>query len=240
LIISANPSLSNKDVVDIMKMNADDLGSTGFDPYYGYGRINNYRSLLAAVNSISQPDIEPPVVSILSPSDSSIVSGMVTLSVSAKDDSGVVNVDLYINGKLYSSDNTEPYNFFWDTTVIPNGTYYIEALAFDRAGNSAISAIITLYVNNQKDLNPPSVIINSPANGSYVNNLQKINVSASDDTSISKLELYIDGVLKASTNSSSLSFTWNTKKIAKGSHSISAKAYDSGGNEAVTSIEVYK
>jgi hypothetical protein len=39
--------LSIQVVVDIIKQNADDLGAPGFDPYYGWGRINVYRALQA-------------------------------------------------------------------------------------------------------------------------------------------------------------------------------------------------
>src|SRR4030095_4392407 len=42
LIFSKNPSLTNQQVVDIIKNNADDLGLPGFDQNYGNGRINAY------------------------------------------------------------------------------------------------------------------------------------------------------------------------------------------------------
>lgn len=47
LLFSLNPDLSNSQVVDIIKNNTDDLGAPGFDPYYGWGRINVYRALQA-------------------------------------------------------------------------------------------------------------------------------------------------------------------------------------------------
>src|SRR5262245_23605322 len=48
LLMSLNPGLSNSQVVSLIKQNADDLGSAGYDPYFGYGRINVYRTLAAA------------------------------------------------------------------------------------------------------------------------------------------------------------------------------------------------
>jgi hypothetical protein len=48
LITSLNPSLSNSQVVNLIKQNTDDLGSAGYDPYFGFGRINIYRTLTAA------------------------------------------------------------------------------------------------------------------------------------------------------------------------------------------------
>jgi len=45
LILSLNPYLTNVDVKSIIENNADDLGASGFDIYYGYGRINIYNAL---------------------------------------------------------------------------------------------------------------------------------------------------------------------------------------------------
>lgn len=40
MIRSANPVLTNFDVMDIIKQTANDLGPPGYDPYYGYGQID--------------------------------------------------------------------------------------------------------------------------------------------------------------------------------------------------------
>ncbi|MBA3650143.1 MAG: S8 family serine peptidase [Chthoniobacterales bacterium] len=47
LIVARNPQLTNATVIDLLK-NSDDLGSAGYDIYYGCGRVNPYRALLAA------------------------------------------------------------------------------------------------------------------------------------------------------------------------------------------------
>jgi len=60
LILSANPSLTNADVVEIMEQNADDLGAAGFDPYFGWGRINAHASLSAAVGAQPEDPGSPP------------------------------------------------------------------------------------------------------------------------------------------------------------------------------------
>ncbi|MGH7845022.1 MAG: S8 family serine peptidase, partial [Candidatus Binatia bacterium] len=48
LVFSHNPELSNAQVVDLIKSNADDRGTVGFDQYFGWGRINASRTLAAA------------------------------------------------------------------------------------------------------------------------------------------------------------------------------------------------
>ena len=75
--------------------------------------------------------------------------------------------------------------------------------------------------------NPPTVSITSPANGALVNTSSvNITANATDDTGISKVEFYVDGALKSPADTTSpYSYPWSTTGLT-GSHTISAKAYD--------------
>ncbi|MNM24681.1 Minor extracellular protease Epr precursor [compost metagenome] len=48
LVRSLNPDLTNKEVMDLMTKNAVDLGAKGHDKYFGWGRLDVYRTLQAA------------------------------------------------------------------------------------------------------------------------------------------------------------------------------------------------
>ncbi len=48
LVASANPSLTNQQIRDILNSTAIDLGTPGWDQYYGNGLVNAYRAVLAA------------------------------------------------------------------------------------------------------------------------------------------------------------------------------------------------
>jgi hypothetical protein len=122
----------------------------------------------------------------------------------------------------------------------PDGVYDLLSRAYDASGNVGQSNPITVHVSNPKNTTPPSVSITSPTNGSTIGKKVSIQVSASDNVGISRIELYIDGVLKLVTNSSTISWSWNTVKVANGQHVISAKAYDGAGNAGSNSITVYK
>ena len=50
LIISANPYLTEQQVVDILRTTARDMGTVGFDNTYGYGLVDAYAAVQAAVN----------------------------------------------------------------------------------------------------------------------------------------------------------------------------------------------
>jgi subtilisin family serine protease len=45
LLKSANPFLTNSDIIDILKESSDDLGEPGWDKYFGEGRVNAYTAL---------------------------------------------------------------------------------------------------------------------------------------------------------------------------------------------------
>ena len=244
LIFSANPSLTNQDVADILMENSDDLGASGFDPYFGFGRVNAHRSLLAAIDSkltaFPPEDTTAPSIAITYPSNGSTVRGDLTISVSATDDVGVSEVGLYINGSLYATATSPPYNFFWDTTVSSNGAYDISAVASDPSGNMGQPESVRVNVNNS-DMISPVVSIISPLNGSYVAKKVSINVTASDNVGVKRIELYIDGILKSSVlNNSSLTWSWTTTFLSRGKHLVLAKAYDQAGNIGAKTITVYK
>lgn len=62
MIRSANPSLTNAEVMDIIKQTAVDLGTPGYDPYYGYGQIDVVTALQHATqtsNVLQHTDSEP-------------------------------------------------------------------------------------------------------------------------------------------------------------------------------------
>jgi thermitase len=160
LILSVNPNFTNKQVVDMIRNNADDKGSAGFDQYFGYGRVNVYRSLLAAL--ATSPGT-PPTPSTTTPppppstSDTTppVVESMVTqydgkwltVTVSASDaQSGIAKVDISANGKVQATDNSKPYAFKINTKPWGKGTYQIQATAYDAAGNSSSSVPATLTI----------------------------------------------------------------------------------------------
>jgi len=45
LLLSVNPNLTPSQIRNIIQQTAEDKGATGFDNYYGYGRVNAYKAL---------------------------------------------------------------------------------------------------------------------------------------------------------------------------------------------------
>ncbi len=91
------------------------------------------------------------------------------------------------------------------------------------------------------DTTPPTVRITSPLPNTVVSRKVNISASSTDSVGVVKLEVYIDGFVKATTSSSSISTTWSiTKNTSKGAHIILVKAYDAAGNVGQSSVSVIK
>jgi hypothetical protein len=85
----------------------------------------------------------------------------------------------------------------------------------------------------------PAVSVTSPANAAIIaqGGTTTINVSATPTNStISKVEIYIDGGLAATLTTSPYNHAWNTAAVALGSHTIQAKAYDSLNNVGTSAL----
>ncbi len=180
----------------------------------------------------------PPAVSITSPANNASVSGTITVNVTASDTNGVASVQLQVDGANAGAALTSaPYNFSWDTTTVSNASHTLTAVAKDMSGNAGVSAAVKVTVNNA-DTTPPTVSITSPANNATVNGTITVNATASDNVGVASVQLQVDGANVGSADTSSpYNFSWSTKSVANGSHTLTAVAKDAAGN-ATTSAGV--
>jgi len=187
-------------------------------------------------------DITRPVCAITSPTSSATVSGTITPTATASDNVGVSMVEFYVDGVLRVTDTASPYSFSWDTTTVSNGSHTLVAKAYDGANNTATSASVSVTVQNSgSDSLPPTAVITSPAMGSNVAGNVKVSVSATDNTRVARVDLYVDGSPYASSTSATVVFTWSAGKAGKGRHTLAARAVDTTGNVgAWSSVTVYK
>lgn len=192
-------------------------------------------------SSVPVIDTIAPAVAINNPTDGTTVNGIVAIGASATDAVGVARVDFYVNGQLIGSDSSSPYSFNWDSKMVADGAVLILAKAFDATGNVGVSNTINVTVNNAvvTDTTAPIVIIKSPVNGANVKSgTVSISASATDNINVVSMKLYIDGSQKATSLLGGLNYSWNTRKVSVGQHTIKVQAYDEAGNIGETSIIV--
>jgi len=242
LVLSVKPGLSASQLVSLLEKNADDFGAAGLDDYFGYGQVNAYKSVLAAGSAVA--DTTAPLVSISSPGNGATVSGSVSIQGTASDNTGLTNIQFYVDGQVIATAASSPFSFAWNTGNYANGSHTLQVTASDATGNIGSSSI-SLNVNNvvTKDTTPPVVSILSPISGSSLarvtGNLQ-ISASVTDNVAVSQVSFYIDNVLKCTDSSAPYTCTWNTKKAASGAHAITVTGWDTSGNFTSASTTVYK
>jgi subtilisin family serine protease len=235
LMFSANPALTPTVVAELLEATAQDAGTAGYDTGFGFGRVNAYAAVAAAASYTPPPDTTPPTASITAPLPGATVTGTAVVNVSASDNVGVVKVDLYVDGLFLATDTSSPYSFAWDTTLASNGAHTLQAIATDAAGNNASTANISVTVSNTPpDTTPPIVAISAPAAGATVSGTITVTANASDNVGVTKVDFYVDGILRATDTSSPYSFAWDTTTASNGAHTLQAIATDAAGNNAST------
>jgi hypothetical protein len=93
---------------------------------------------------------------------------------------------------------------------------------------NAAAAVAKALQSTAGDSVPPSVSITSPTGGSATG-LVPVDVSASDDIGVARVELYANNALIASDTTAPFGFTLDSSKYA-GMVSLEARAYDAAGN----------
>lgn len=237
LVMAANSNLTPADIDRILTSTATDLGSAGYDQYFGHGRVDAAKAVAAARTFVAT-DSQAPTISIASPTGGS-VAGVVAVDVKYSDNVGVTRAEFYVNGTRIASDDTSPFAFAWDTAGYADGSHKLTAKAFDAAGNAGTSAAVTVTLGN--DTTAPVISSLNPAAGTTVSpTKQTISASATDNQKVAQLSLTIDGKVVATTTGSSISYTWNTRKVAKGAHTVMVRASDAAGNATSKAVTVYR
>ncbi len=125
-----------------LELEPDDVGTAWFDD-----------------DTLSGPealDDTPPVVMITSPQAGSTIGGVVTITATATDEGPVARLQFQVNGvNLGAELISPPYQTQLDTHTLPNGPADLTAVAWDTAGNEAVSDAVRVTV-----FNPPPPAMN--------------------------------------------------------------------------------
>ena len=111
----------------------------------------------SSVSSGVQIDNTPPTLSVTWTPSGTTLGGTIDFVAIASDTNGVSYVEFYLNGILQSTDNSAPYEWLLDTTLLSDGNYTLTVVAADTRGNDKQIAI-ELIVDNSG----PSITMNSP------------------------------------------------------------------------------
>lgn len=162
----------------------------------------------------------PPTVSVSESGN----SGMISFSATATDDVGVAKVEFYVDDMLKGSDTSSPYSMTLDSSTLTAGSHILVAKAYDTAGNIGTSTPVTFLINPPNDV--PVISVTETGSSGIIT----LSATATDDVGVTKVEFYVDDVLKGTDTTSPYSMTLDSLTLSKGNHTLVGKAYDAAGN----------
>ena len=103
---------------------------------------------------------------------------------------------------------------------------------------NAAAAVSAAQSAKVSDTSAPTVGIGAPIAGAKVSGLVAVDVSASDNVGVTRVELFVNGTKFASDTTAPYSFSWDSAAVADGNVSLTAYAYDAAGNFASRAVTV--
>ncbi|HSL23387.1 MAG TPA: Ig-like domain-containing protein [Vicinamibacterales bacterium] len=185
--------------------------------------------------SVDHTDTTPPTVTLWAPTPP--VTGIETVSASAKDYRGIAQVQFFAGATSLGIDTSEPYEATWDTTQLNDGSQVVlKAVATDLTGLTSESTITVLV--DHTDRTRPVVAFTAPPPGS-VTGVVELGATASDANGVTQVSFYLGGVtLIGSDTAVPYTVLWDTRPLADGPYTLVARAYDAANNYSDATIDV--
>ncbi|MEM8963021.1 MAG: Ig-like domain-containing protein [Acidobacteriota bacterium] len=240
--------------------------------HYGFGSTMEITCTLV---SILDPDNPPrvlsgigPVVTLSSPAEHEVTSGVIEVRGSAATPNGVQKIAAWIDGEpanlssfgwrrpassglCQHPEGVDPdcphvgFSGFLDTTQLANGTHELVLVTLDERNYPLLTAIKRTFTvdNGCTDNTPPIVTPITPAPGSTVEGRVPIEVAVDDDHDVDRMRIFVDGQSVALLHAPPWRTTWDASTAPPGStHEILVRAVDACENVAPRrwSVDVYQ
>ncbi len=193
-------------------------------------------------------DNTAPATAVILPAANAAIHGPgAVLDASASDNVSVKSVQFVITGGTYSKSviatgTATLYGYLtsWNTSSVPDGTYSLQSLATDEAGNTTYSASVSLTVDNTA----PTTSVTAPVNGKSLTGTTTLKASATDNISVKSVVFEITGgaysqhVIGTATLARGVyKLSWSTTTAPNGTYTLQSVATDEAGN-VTTSVGI--
>jgi hypothetical protein len=185
----------------------------------------------------------PFTASFTYPAAAATVSGAQSVGMSTTADWATSKTfTLSVGGTVLTSQTFATATTFWytwDTTRLPNGAYTLE-LAVTMNGQTA-TATLPVTVGNASVSAPLTASFTAPTEGATLKgNSTTVGMASTGASGSSTFRLAIDGAVVSTqtVTGGTASYTWNTRNLAKGSHTLSLTVTDAAGRTATATRTV--
>lgn len=156
LVKAINPALTNAQIRSILETTAEDLGTAGWDQYFGYGLVDAYAACLEAGG---EPDTTPPVISNVQAVDVTHNSARITWTT----DEAATSVVYYgLTTGYGSTASTAGYTTSHSVNLSglsPETLYHYKVESADSSGNTSQSGDYT-FTTLTAPVNPQIYVFN--------------------------------------------------------------------------------
>jgi len=149
----------------------------------------------------------------------------------------------------------------WDTTNIPDGTYYVYGVATDGLNSMTRLATGRIVISHSRaqDTIAPILSVSLPSEGLEVMDVMRVKGYALDSIQVAAVEILVDGdrlgtihpslfnktardTYPSYSESSNAGFNEliSLSSVANGAHVVTVTAYDTGGNATTSTINIVK
>ena len=193
---------------------------------------------------ITPPPPPPPTpaltASFTAPASGATVSGTTTIGLASSGASGSSTFKLAVDGTVVSSQTvtSSTASYAWNTTTATNGAHTLTLTVTDGGGRTA-TVTLSVTVSNVA-LAPFTASITYPGTGATVNGSQSVGMSTTAAWGQTKtFTLSVDGKVITSQKQTGVTlwYTWNTKSVADGAHTLTLSV-TMNGQTATTTLPV--
>ncbi len=202
---------------------------------------------LVAIPALAAAENASPTVAITWPQEGLTIASdriEVTATYEAAGDAAVAEISLVVDGTIAASHEVEPAeaagsaSFVWAVANYAAGSHEVTIRVVDSSG-AVGEHTITVQVVQTREALGPGIRITSPKPGQAVAGETQVKVESDDPALVRYVIFLVDDVFKAMTNVQPFIYVWDTSRYLNGLHELQAKAYLSGGGEALSSrVEV--
>jgi hypothetical protein len=231
-VIAAGDNVGVNADIDGVSVNAGDV------LHFAVKENGSVQCRVSWTPSIGYPN---PVTSVVVPKAAAQVTGTQTLDATANDFASPISQVQYVltggslNDAVIDTVSTPtPYGWVgsFQTASVPSGTYTLQSVVTDAAGNVAYSPGVTINVTNV-----PATAVSVPSNGSSVSGSKvALDATASDLSKITKVTFHLTGgslngalIATAIPTLVGWAATWDSTTVPNGTYKLRSQARDAVG-----------